>query len=179
MTRLRTPVPTPAPLAVHTDVSWAPLPNTVSLHPATDVPEPWTMAICLLIRSGVRGTEVLLVNVTARGLDAPGGHREPGETTRETTVREVAEETGLVLAASTPVTLLGYQHLHVAGPVPTGYGYPHPDSYAAITAVTVPAGTEPTGTTMPEEISGHTWLPLDQVPTACPGRTWLPFLTLL
>lgn len=169
----------PGVLAALRNVPWAPVPNTVTLHPADRVPEPWTTAIALVTRPAPAGLEVLLVDVRSRGLDAPGGRREPGEDLPATVRRELAEETGLALAGATPLTVLGYQHLHVLAPAPAGYPYPHPDSYQAITTVTVPAGTEPGGTTIPAEIGGHCWLPLADTRDACAGRSWLPFLERL
>lgn len=56
----------------------------------------------------------------------PGGRREPGETMRETAVREVYEETGYELDPRSvrPLGFLNHQHL---APPPADYRYPHPD----------------------------------------------------
>ena len=175
--------PPPGGVVVATDVPWAPVPNQVTAHRATAVPEPWTSALCLVTRPQASVTaappvvgerELLLVHVIARGFDAPGGHRDPGESVRDTVVREVAEETGLALG-NTPVAVLGYLHLHVSGPAPEGYTYPYPDSYIAVTAAHVTAETEAEGTTMPEEIAGHQWLPLAQAQQVTEQRIWAAF----
>ncbi len=56
----------------------------------------------------------------------PGGRREPGETMRQTAIRETYEETGWQLRPETlqPLGFLQFEHL-VA--VPVDYAYPHPD----------------------------------------------------
>lgn len=56
----------------------------------------------------------------------PGGRREPGESIRQTAVREVYEETGCQLV-DTSMRLLGFLHFEHLVPPPTDYRYPHPD----------------------------------------------------
>jgi len=56
----------------------------------------------------------------------PGGRREPGETMRQTAVREVYEETGWQVEAES-LLLLGFLHLEHLAPPPADYAYPHPD----------------------------------------------------
>lgn len=61
------------------------------------------VCVCFILRDGPRGREVLL-GLKLRGLGAgkmvaPGGKLEPGETPEAAVIREVAEESGLVVAA--------------------------------------------------------------------------------
>lgn len=62
------------------------------------------------------GDRLLLVGSPKRGgWEAPGGWREPGESAREAAVREVAEETGVRLDASSLVPF-GYERIRFAAP---------------------------------------------------------------
>ena len=61
-----------------------------------------SVAVCVLLRDGVPG---LLITRRATGLRRhsgqwalPGGSREPGESVEETALRELREETGVVVA---------------------------------------------------------------------------------
>lgn len=56
----------------------------------------------------------------------PGGRREPGETMRQTAVREVYEETGYELDPES-LRLLGFLHHEHLAPPPADYAYPYPD----------------------------------------------------
>lgn len=56
----------------------------------------------------------------------PGGRREPGETMRETAVREVHEETGWQVDPES-LQLMGFLHLVRLVPAPADDRYPHPD----------------------------------------------------
>ncbi|MCC7367135.1 MAG: NUDIX hydrolase [Chloroflexi bacterium] len=54
----------------------------------------------------------------------PGGRREADESPLETAHREVAEESGWIIAD--PV-LVGFMHFAHLTPKPSGYAYPYPD----------------------------------------------------
>jgi len=56
----------------------------------------------------------------------PGGRREPGESVRETAIREVFEETGCRLEPRS-IRLLGFLHARHLVPPPADYRYPYPD----------------------------------------------------
>ncbi len=59
---------------------------------------PLVVCQALVLRTRPRGQEVLLsVRSDVRGWELPGGRIEPGEEAREALVREVREETGLVV----------------------------------------------------------------------------------
>lgn len=161
------------------DVAWAPSPNRVRVLAGQGVPAAFTSAFCFITRTHAGTPQVLLVDGATRGLDLPGGHREDGEDLLDTVRRELAEETGLHLPADVPVRVLGRVHLHVLGPAPDGYRYPHPDSFMIATHVELPAGAHVRGTSVPEEIAGVSWVDLAQVPAQAAGRVWLPLLDLL
>lgn len=96
-------------------------------------------------RPGPGGPEMVMAmvrNASRPGWAPPGGKRDPGESLRESAVREVAEETGLVLepGALTPV---GYERITVASepdvdPRPFGVGINHLQVFAAVVIDAIP-----------------------------------------
>lgn len=56
----------------------------------------------------------------------PGGHREPGETIRQTAVREVHEETGWHVEPES-LRLLGFLRIEAQVEAPPNHPYPYPD----------------------------------------------------
>ncbi len=111
-------------IAEQCDVSFLPRPNRVRMVISDVAPSN------SLVTSGLglvfSDAGLLLTNLRQRGWDIPGGHLEPGESPVAAMQREVREETGVCVR---PISLLGYQWVHVAGQVPDGYRYPTPDSY--------------------------------------------------
>jgi len=74
-----------------------------------------------------RGDQVLVCQEPdGRVMIFPGGRREPGETSQQTAVREVAEETGWDLDVGS-LSVIGFLHFHHLSPVPADHPYPHPD----------------------------------------------------
>lgn len=69
--------------------------------------------------------KILLANLY-RGWDLPGGHVEEGESLEEALMREVYEETKIIVEKP---TLIGYQQMEVSAEKPDGYRYPYPISY--------------------------------------------------
>ncbi len=61
-----------------------------------------------------------------RRLDIPGGHIDEGESPEEAIVREVFEETGVVVKVS---KLVAFNEVKINIPKPEGYRYPYPVSY--------------------------------------------------
>lgn len=144
MSRVNTPTALPdSPV----QVDWAPRPNALTCHRDAAAPAPATSVHAIVLNDL---DQLLVVEVTGRGWDLPGGHIEPGETPDQALLREVAEETGLELTAA-DLACVGYCHLHVDAPVNDDYPYPHPDTYQPIYLVRV-AGRPMLGTRMPQEI---------------------------
>jgi len=70
---------------------------------------------------------MVFIKHVSRGLEIPGGHREPGESPLECFKREIREETGI--SSLDQIHLLAYQELKVMATRPEGYQYPYPLSY--------------------------------------------------
>lgn len=111
-------------LGVERDLDWLPRPNECRRVLSAVLPrrELITSAFALAFL----GDRLLMTNLRDRGWDVPGGHVEPGEDPEAAMRREVYEETGARLGVA---RVLGYDHIRLLGPAPTGYRYPHPESY--------------------------------------------------
>lgn len=72
-----------------------------------------TAGECVLVMTNPGGDHIL-----------PGGRRESGERVTETLIREVHEETGLVISGASQLAVL---HFHHETPKPAIYPYPYPD----------------------------------------------------
>ena len=80
------------------------------MSPADASSAPVLAAGAVLWRETKRGVEILLVYRTQhRDSSLPKGKVDPGETLPETAVREIAEETGLVVALGPPLGVVEYQ----------------------------------------------------------------------
>jgi 8-oxo-dGTP diphosphatase len=168
------------------DVSWAPIPNTLSMFTGSGVadnfaavPSPVTSAFAFVTRGRGQDLEVLLTHVIKRGLDLPGGHVEAGETPLEALIREVEEEVGLTISRPSQVNTLGWMHLRVDGPVPKDYGYPYPDTYMAVGQVHVDEDTEIRGSALIEEISGYLWVPVSEIANVTNNSPWASLVSSL
>lgn len=69
---------------------------------------------------------LLMANNARRGLEIPGGHRNPGEHPANTAIREALEEVGCNFGM---LAVLGYLKNTVERDMPEGYEYPYPVSY--------------------------------------------------
>ena len=80
------------------------------MSPPSDASSPVLAAGAVCWRETPRGLEILLVYRTQhRDTSLPKGKVDPGETLPETAVREIAEETGLVVALGPPLGVVEYQ----------------------------------------------------------------------
>ncbi len=107
------------------DLDYLPKPNYVevvltdTLAPAELTGTAFVFPVC------DDGAVVMAVNLL-RGIEAAGGHVEPGETVEAAVRREALEEVGCTVGKLTPV---GYLRQEVLAPRPEVYRYPHPISY--------------------------------------------------
>ena len=97
--------------------------NIADINPAPDTLIATTLAYVF------RDDELLLSLHPQRGWGLPGGHRELGETIEQTIIREVLEETQVVIKE--PRTI-GYISTEMIGQKPDNYHYPYPIRYAQV-----------------------------------------------
>ncbi len=80
------------------------------MSPSSSVSTPVLAAGAVCWRETKKGVQILLVYRTQhRDTSLPKGKVDPGETLPETAVREIAEETGLVVGLGTPLGVVEYQ----------------------------------------------------------------------
>ncbi|MGC4943393.1 NUDIX hydrolase [Kribbella sp. DT2] len=132
-------------------------------------------AVVLLVDSSSRLLLRYAEPPARTGWDLPGGHVEPGETPLEAAVRELHEETGWRLDEST-LTVLGWNRIHLHGPKPEGFRYPHPVGYLTYFTAHLTAPGRPTTPEPDSECAQAAWLTPTEVRTLCPNRRWLPLL---
>ena len=157
-----------APVHVKSNVSWAPIPNKVSIH--TGSPDTVVTASLVIVSSP---DGILLTRVRSRGWDLPGGHVEDGETPQEAAYRETVEEAGVVLKSLHEV---GFLRLTVTAPKPENYRYPYPLASQQIFSAWLGDG----GVLSPDlalECDEAKWFSIKEVLELCKDRTWLPLLS--
>jgi 8-oxo-dGTP pyrophosphatase MutT (NUDIX family) len=87
-----------------------------------------TSARCIVLA----GDSVLVMSNPSGEHILPGGRREPGESPEEAMIRELREETGLIIQ---PSIRLAIMHFHHTTPKPPLYAYPYPDFLQIISVV--------------------------------------------
>jgi 8-oxo-dGTP diphosphatase len=126
------------------------------------------VCVCYILRSGADGGREVLLGRKKKGLGlgkivGPGGKLEPGETPEQAIVREVAEESGLVIAESA-LTALGRIR----------YEFPHHPAWSQESWVFSTA--EFSGSIVESDELLLEWFPVDRVPLAemwDDARWWL------
>lgn len=160
------------------DVVWLPAPNVVETWQHGETPA-WPCGPCtaaFVVVSDPAG-RILLVEHRRRGADLPGGHLEPGEAPRHAAVRELYEETGVVLTPDrlTPAGTLG---CWVQAPRPPDYRYPHPWSHLRVFRARLVdrdlARARPV--VADRERIGRRWETVPDVTRLCAGAPWLALL---
>ncbi len=102
----------------------------------------------LVVRRGVQSPEILLIKHNGGHWAFPKGHVEAGETEEETALREVQEETGLLVKLDTR-----YREMVTFSPAPRTM------KDVVYFAATVLSGTE---TPQLTEVSDVRWVPFDE-----------------
>lgn len=129
-----------------------PAPDVPTLTSRNRSPEPPVPHAALGVGAIVLGERGILLGRHRRGtLELPGGTVEPGESLEETVVRELAEETGLIVRTA-DVRLLGTLVDHVEDVVRVTVG-------ALVTTWQGSPATQPD-----ERVGDWAWYPLDRLP---------------
>ncbi|MGO4689383.1 8-oxo-dGTP diphosphatase [Glaciibacter sp. 2TAF33] len=127
------------------------------------------VCVCYLVRRGPHGRRQVLLGRKKKGLGAGnivglGGKLEPGESAADAAVREIEEESGLVVQASA-LTSLGL----------LTYLFPHREAWSQESSVFV--CTEWTGTPRESDELNPEWFDVDTLPVDemwDDARHWLP-----
>ncbi|NUR87205.1 MAG: NUDIX hydrolase [Nonomuraea sp.] len=154
-------------------VPWIPVEHRLDMILSSDLPPAGRTTSAFAFVSDSAG-RTLLTRVDARGWDVPGGHVEAGESAVEAAVRELQEETGLLLEPS-ELSIFAWQRVELLGPAPAGYRY-GTLSYMAMFRARL---ARPGGATRPpagSESTGAEWLSRARIRELCAHRTWLPLL---
>lgn len=116
-----------------------------------------------------RGDFAIVHSVRRGEWGAPGGWREPGETLRENAVREVREETGLVVAAA-DLAPIGYERFHHRS---TGGLWREGKDLLQVYQATV-SGTRPPLHPELDDTSHHRWVTWAELESLCSEQFWWP-----
>lgn len=102
---------------------------------------------------------------------APGGGCEPGESARAAAVREVWEETGLVLDPDA-LTPWGYEHYE---PVSVTGRWPQTESSLQVYLATIAEASPPVASTENDAVDAQ-WVTAAQFAELCSDRFWWPIV---
>ncbi|HSF97968.1 MAG TPA: DUF4031 domain-containing protein [Ornithinibacter sp.] len=140
---------------------------------AREAAEARVFAAMAFVRDGA-GDFALVYSVRRGEWGAPGGWREPGESVRENAVREVREETGLVIGPADLVPV-GYERFHNRS---TGGLWREGLDLLQVYEARMP-GARPA--LLPElpDTSHHRWVPWDELESLCSGQFWWPLAARL
>ena len=110
------------------NLDWIPEGNTVETYLSNELPgEEITAAYAFVFKDGkFLMTDLREGERPTRRLDIPGGHIDNGESPQQSCIREVYEETGVVIKV---IKLVAYSSFTLTIPKPENYKYPYPKSY--------------------------------------------------
>lgn len=108
-----------------TNVGYLPEPNTIEFFMSEDM-TPLDLTATAFMVPLLGDGSVVMANNRRRGLEFPGGHIDPGETSCKAAHRETVEETGYWVSH---IKALGYLSQVTLAPCPPGYKYPWPVSF--------------------------------------------------
>ncbi|MFC5186781.1 NUDIX hydrolase [Actinomadura harenae] len=129
-----------------------------------------TTAFTLVLDAAGR-TLLTRVDRPGRGWEVPGGHVEPGEAPVDAAARELAEETGLDVAAGR-LRLFGGQAITLEAAPPEDYGYP-PRTFMAFYTARLEVPGPVTRPADGSECAEAAWLSPEEVAARCAGASWL------
>ncbi|HET7476110.1 MAG TPA: DUF4031 domain-containing protein [Dermatophilaceae bacterium] len=151
------------------------LPHTLHVVASRlETPALETSAAAVFVRD--REGSILLVHSVVRDLwGAPAGGREPGETVRECAVREVWEESGLLLSERT-LRPCGYERVVFDRRADAAYGrWGRQRSYVAVFATGLPSVRPPVAPGL-ADVDAAEWVTPDEAERRCRGVFWWPLL---
>ena len=104
-------------------VPWIPVPHQLEIVLARELPPVEQITtVFVFVVDGPGRTLLTYVEREGRGWDLPGGHVEAAEAPAEAAIRELAEETGLVLKAD-QLSVFAWNRIELTDPVPADHPY--------------------------------------------------------
>jgi 8-oxo-dGTP pyrophosphatase MutT (NUDIX family) len=157
------------PEVVFADGSRAAVEVVLDSEPAPDT----DVFAALVMIEDAEGSFALVYSPRRAEWASPGGYREPGERVRETVVREVLEETGLLLdeAALLPC---GYERFR---PLTPGR-WPREGGCLQVFRTRVPTVRPPLAAAE-DDVVDHRWVGLEQFESLCGEAFWWPLAAAL
>lgn len=158
---------------------WIPARHRMELLRSSEQPQPSELTTAAFVLVFDPSGLILLtrVNLPGRGWDVPGGHIDPGEDAEDAALREVEEETGLVLERRA-LRLVGCQRFTLLEAPPADYPYPRPLSYTLMFTARTAQAVPPVQPLPGSECGPAEWCTMDEVAARCARASWLPFVTV-
>lgn len=133
---------------------------------------PGTAGATVVVVTDPQGWLLLVRSIGREGMAPPGGKRDGDESVRTAAVREVAEETGLVLDPSA-LRPLGYERITIA-PGDERAPWDAGDNHIAVFSAVVPARVPVAPAE--DDVSEAGWFSPDQARAECGRHAWWPLV---